>query len=104
MLYMTWDSLLKAYASCNLTYGKDKLVAINGVMQRIAKWTGRRSVAGMWQEWLPIDLLWYGGYRYRKLSATSIYRGLSWSSASTDGGIYNDYYLAANIDTTSSKI
>jgi hypothetical protein len=55
----TWRSILRRYTGGKLTYASDKLVAISGLAQLLARAKGEEYVAGMWKRDVFHDLLWY---------------------------------------------
>jgi hypothetical protein len=80
---MIWD-----YSSRNLTVSADKLVAFAGVAECFQKFFGGSYFAGLWENSLLLDLLWY------KVSDEPLprtrpteYRAPSWSWASIDGRV-----------------
>lgn len=61
-----WNGLIGQYSRRSLTQAQDKLVAISGVARKIEqrmqapthdKYSG--YLAGLWGEFLPVQLLWY---------------------------------------------
>ena len=54
-----WQSVVKDYASRNLTKYSDKLIAIAGVAQEAEKRTKNRYLAGLWYDHLFMNLVWY---------------------------------------------
>lgn len=57
-VYDGWYRSLSTYSRCAVTKEKDKLVAIQGIVQRVARATGDRFVAGLWQNRFLEGLLW----------------------------------------------
>lgn len=77
-------------------------------MQSVADRTNLHPVAGMWEEFLPIELLWHyherRSHSYDRSPIQPIYRAPSWSWAAGDGEIWN--WTAQNKQTehyTASK-
>jgi hypothetical protein len=54
-----WHWIVERYSECQLTYTKDKLVAISGLAQIIQKQTRDQYVAGMWRKDLELELCWF---------------------------------------------
>ncbi|KAF2111294.1 heterokaryon incompatibility protein-domain-containing protein [Lophiotrema nucula] len=54
-----WSQLRSAYTSCSLTFEKDRLIAVHGLMSIMQRRTGLTPIAGHWKENLLQDLLWY---------------------------------------------
>lgn len=80
-----WEQLVENYAQRKLTFQSDKLVAIDGIAQRMRSSLNDDNYCfGMWVRDLPCSLLWmvlHGGTRPDQ------YRAPSWSWASVDGEI-----------------
>jgi hypothetical protein len=54
-----WYEIVEPYTMGQLTYSKDKLVAISSIVQDIKNATSYTYVAGLWKEYLLTDLLWF---------------------------------------------
>ncbi|KAF2855341.1 HET-domain-containing protein [Plenodomus tracheiphilus IPT5] len=80
----TWKRLLQKYSTCQLTLPRDKLIAINGIIHKISTATGMHSIAGLWAELLPADLLWFT--LGPKIGLVT-YRAPSWSWAAVHSRI-----------------
>ncbi|KAH7348131.1 heterokaryon incompatibility protein-domain-containing protein [Pyrenochaeta sp. MPI-SDFR-AT-0127] len=92
-----WSQILHIYTNSDLTFSTDRLVAINGIIRKIEQDTMLQAIAGLWKQILPAELLWFTSLSERKPQrlprshdATS-YHAPSWSWASTDLPIFNDY-------------
>jgi hypothetical protein len=88
--YSAWSKLVNSYSNKQLTQGSDKLVALHGVMSVIAESTGLRHAAGMWLDYLHLDLLWSTWNQAEKrpeLYDRTKYRAPSWSWACVDSGV-----------------
>jgi hypothetical protein len=96
--YRFWSRTVQAYMRCGLTKEEDKLIAISGVAKRMRDVLNDTYLAGLWQRFLPSQLLWRvedskqidGSASYRPRT----YRAPSWSWASIEanilaGWIYN---------------
>jgi hypothetical protein len=82
--YQTWQAIVEEYTRCDLTFEKDKLIAISGVASRMKEHIRCRYVAGLWEHHLLKQLLWdmgIGGTR------PQTYQAPSWSWASTNGQV-----------------
>jgi hypothetical protein len=53
-----WQHLVGDYSKRNLTRGSDKLVALSGLVSRIAMLTDDQYYAGVWKSRMWQDLLW----------------------------------------------
>ena len=86
--YYLWDNIITSYSEGALSHEEDKLIALSGVAQYMQSILHDRYLAGLWQQWLPSQLLWrYDSPGTRPLK----YRAPSWSWASvnpqTDRGL-----------------
>jgi hypothetical protein len=54
-----WKDIIRIYMQLELSYPSDVLRAISGCAQALALHLNLNYVAGIWQEMLPTDLLWY---------------------------------------------
>jgi hypothetical protein len=102
-----WQSIVRDYASRELTKYTDKLIAIAGVAQEVEKRTNNKYLAGLWQRHLFMNLIWYvrsmaerelekkalspdkGKLPYRKPDAIAP----SWSWASVNFPLEYDTYI-----------
>jgi hypothetical protein len=61
-VYQDWYAVVQLYSMGNLTFSKDKLVALSGIAQTIvaveSSKLGDGYLAGLWQSSLPASLLW----------------------------------------------
>ncbi|KAK1749469.1 HET-domain-containing protein [Echria macrotheca] len=55
----TYGSIIQMYTSCSLTFAKDKLTAISGIIQLIEQSSGLTPIAGLWRELLLPNMLWF---------------------------------------------
>jgi hypothetical protein len=91
-IYRYWAKVVQVYSSCNLTFQKDKLVAISGVAKALSGLFPNETeyLAGLWAPNIVQDLLWLRNSKIPTVRPTS-YRAPSWSWASIDGEVtYND--------------
>ncbi|KAG8530221.1 uncharacterized protein KY384_004721 [Bacidia gigantensis] len=91
--HSTWFEILKNFSSCSLTQPGDKLVAIRGIIRTIETKTGLTNVAGMWNDFLLPELLWYTPTPTNSLRPSytdkKAYRAPTWSWASVDTIVLN---------------
>ncbi|KAG8530178.1 uncharacterized protein KY384_005661 [Bacidia gigantensis] len=80
-----WMRIRAQYSSCNLTFAKDKLVAISGVIDLLQQLTGHSFIAGLWSSIIPYQLCWTASGVNR--SPYDSYIAPSWSWASISGKI-----------------
>ncbi|KAK1995868.1 hypothetical protein LX36DRAFT_702003 [Colletotrichum falcatum] len=85
-----WRFLVGQYSRCELSHGKDKLIAFSGVAKMIEACTGNGYIAGTWKNTLIYDLGWYrSGCDSEDFPSTSTaYRAPSWSWMAVDGEIF----------------
>ncbi|PSN66107.1 HET-domain-containing protein [Corynespora cassiicola Philippines] len=103
-LYEEWCSFRDAYSACQLTKGRDKLVALAGIVENVSEamnskfqtsFNGERSslvswnnkfLAGMWGAYFPRELCWmvYGDKELSPRVRPTKWRAPTWSWASTD--------------------
>lgn len=53
-----WLTVLEAYSGCNLTFSKDKLIAISGIARMMKEEMRCEYLAGLWRNDLEHQLLW----------------------------------------------
>jgi hypothetical protein len=83
--YFAWSTMVHRYSICDLTFSRDKLVALSGLAFAMSRsFPGDEYLAGMWKSQLPQGLLWHGNY---KSAYPAEYRGPTWSWVAIDGGI-----------------
>ncbi|KAI3316817.1 heterokaryon incompatibility protein-domain-containing protein [Xylariaceae sp. AK1471] len=79
-----WSKVVETYSQAQLTFQKDKLIALSGISREIEHLLRSTYVAGLWRCHLPYSLLWTAkssGYR------STEYLAPSWSWASVEGPI-----------------
>jgi hypothetical protein len=54
-----WYEIVESYTKAQLTFSKDKLVAIAGLVHHIQSATKDEYLAGLWKNRLATDLLWF---------------------------------------------
>jgi hypothetical protein len=86
-----WHEIVRMYSKLELSESTDKLLAIAAVAEAISgafldhnSATGNYK-AGLWQQHMPLNLLWYRVYAHSK--PRPAYRAPSWSWASIDSGV-----------------
>ena len=91
-----WNSLVRKYSHCNLTYITDKLVAVSGLGKEIRKaltlCTQGTSLdtmylAGLWRFRLESQLLWTRSVQTPLKPRPKEYIAPTWSWASVDSGV-----------------
>ena len=95
-----WSVLVQEYSKCELTFGKDKLVALSSLISSLqSKGLARGNCwAGMWEADLPYCLLWTRAAvdksRWPR-ARPSEYRAPSWSWASLECPIWTEWASGA---------
>ncbi|KAL1603655.1 hypothetical protein SLS60_005243 [Paraconiothyrium brasiliense] len=56
--YELWKYVVEVYSRTNLTFARDKLIALSGIAEQFSRATKCDYVAGMWREHLESQLLW----------------------------------------------
>ncbi|KAK4466839.1 heterokaryon incompatibility protein 6 [Cladorrhinum samala] len=90
-LLHTWRGLIEDYTRRKLSVKTDKLPAIAGVAREMSRITGMRYAAGLWEENLLQDLMWYTARGQDWLLRRSAPPGPpTWSWASVDSPVLYD--------------
>lgn len=87
LFHTAWAELITVYTSTKLTRQSDKLVAIHGLVRKIAELHHLTPVAGLWQEVLLVGLLWCT--EKPQTNRNDLYIAPSWSWASIDAPVTN---------------
>ena len=94
--YRLWSGIQEGYSACHLTEPMDKLIALSGIAKKFRNITGDVYVAGMWQQNLAAQMLWYtnqtptfwrvakGDNPTKVSQATTAFRSPTFSWASID--------------------
>ncbi|PBK93271.1 HET-domain-containing protein [Armillaria gallica] len=93
----TWDITLGAYTRRTVTWARDRLNALAGVVEQFERvWPNSKYIAGLWEHQLPGCLLWNnrGGSQCRDRPALNL--APSWSWASINGEVSTDYLHDVN--------
>lgn len=73
----TWERIVTEYSSLELSKPTDKLPAVSGVAKQFAKPKSLgRYLAGLWENTLHLDMLWFTGSPARK---STPWRAPTWS-------------------------
>lgn len=95
-----WFDLVGQYSGRQLSFGKDKAMAIAGVAFFVQQNVGLQYIDGIWKEMLPIDLLWTAPQISLPRPARSV---PSWSWIAVDGRIENPIRVDADPIRAASK-
>ncbi|TVY38125.1 Dehydrogenase [Lachnellula subtilissima] len=79
-----WHTIVILYTGAQLTFAKDKMIAISGIAQKAFEENGDQYLAGLWRKDMETQLLWCQQSPGRRLLSGSEYRAPSWSWASVD--------------------
>jgi hypothetical protein len=86
-----WEAIVYEYTTSNLTFEKDRLVALAGVAKLMSRWMGESAyLAGLWrdgQDSLLHYLLWKTSDKGTAPSISTTYIAPSWSWASAAASI-----------------
>lgn len=87
-----WYDIVETYSRGNLTAPTDKLIALKGIEDEVARATKFTYLKGLWQEHLLTDLLWFAieGPGKRLLAADGVPVAPTWSWASIQGTVALD--------------
>jgi hypothetical protein len=85
-----WLRSIEVYSSRSLTKSNDKLPAISGYAHEVHKSVGGLYLAGIWERYLALGLLWVANRSEKPVSRASRKRAPSWSWAAIDGQV--SYY------------
>jgi hypothetical protein len=92
-----WRKIVVAYSPLALTVSSDKLPALSGLAEKRRVFSNQKYFAGLWENTLVLDLLWYRNDNYGErplpMPDDLAWRAPSWSWASVDGPIMYEQYL-----------
>ena len=95
-----WITTVQFFSRCDLTFSKDKLVAVSGMAQSLAPDMRCKYLAGLWRKDLEHQLLWKC-LRPRPGPVQDRTRGPSWTWAAVDGEVevpsWSGYFYACVI-------
>lgn len=81
-LNLAWHNLVMLYSGLDMTFEKDKLIAISGLSALFSKQLKQNYLAGLWGSTLMVDLLWEAVICTDLDHRPESYRAPSWSWAS----------------------
>ena len=93
-----WFDLVDHYSQCGLTFDKDKLIAISGLVNRVGQFTNVGYAAGLWEDCVHRGLLWCP--QQKPLRSLANLKLPSWSWAGYSGAIQHlqIYYFEPSPD------
>lgn len=74
-----WLTVVQAYSNSRLTYEKDKLIALAGLVEHFQRTTNDKYCAGLWRNNLPLQLAWHSQSSTEVSSVSRSNRAPSWS-------------------------
>jgi hypothetical protein len=80
-------NIVASYSRCNITFSRDKLVALSGLAKLMQQESGIEYVAGLWRKNLESQLRWQRTHSPGRRERPAVYRAPSWSWASIDGSL-----------------
>lgn len=103
-----WNHLVCLYSRAQLTFPKDKLVAISGIARHFGSIIQDKYIAGLWTSNLERQLCWGVDWKISSPGTkekTTVYRAPSWSWASIDEPVTWRLYGTNNVlDTADSDL
>ncbi|KAK0711772.1 heterokaryon incompatibility protein-domain-containing protein [Lasiosphaeris hirsuta] len=84
-----WSDIVEGYSMRRLTFGSDKLRALSAIARVYHRETGKKYLAGLWEEDLPLGLCWVPAMHgdSPRIPPPAEYRAPSWSWASIDSPV-----------------
>ncbi len=92
-----WRNICTTFTERALTLSSDRAVAISGISQIFAHFSGDQYIAGLWKSSFHSGLLWQIEHRdddTRSCSRPTTYQGPSWSWLSVNGTVRFDQFNA----------
>ena len=110
--YWAWLTFRNQYSKAALTYGTDKLVAIQGIVNWIRRVRDSPFIAGLWLSYIIEELCWterYGRTGPHQPSTPKTWRAPTWSWACSDADIqcsmlYKFHHKHANRRTEAAVV
>lgn len=95
-----WYDVVESYSRTRLTVAGDKLMALKGIEDEVARATKFTYLKGVWKEMLVTDLLWFAieGPGKRLVDAKGVPVAPTWSWASIEGAVALDLLLENSMD------
>ncbi|KAI1350956.1 heterokaryon incompatibility protein-domain-containing protein [Xylaria sp. FL0043] len=90
-IFELWTHIVSEYSGCQLSFSKDKMIAICGVAHELRRTTGDEYIVGLWRSRFCQSLCWYISKEDAPNNDAPKYRAPSWSWASTDRKITYSY-------------
>ncbi|KAF2847419.1 HET-domain-containing protein [Plenodomus tracheiphilus IPT5] len=105
LTYDVWNRICSDYSDKKLTVESDKLVAINGVAERVASLNRDNLIAGLWEQCLLPQLLWYLNQHHAPPRPfPNAWRAPSWSWASHNRNMRHAAHLSCNRGISMARV
>ena len=84
-----WSDTVEGYSLRRLTFGSDKLRALSAIARVFHRETGKKYLAGLWEEDFPLGLCWFPAMHSGspRIPRPAEYRAPSWSWACIDSPV-----------------
>ena len=97
-LWKLWKGVVELYSAKRLTYSSDKLVALSGIAKLMESTLDDQYCAGLWRKSLVRQLYWTSVCHEQRLRPRpKPYRAPSWSWASLDGPVTQDFHEESSV-------
>jgi hypothetical protein len=90
--WVDWYRMVENYTARNITKHTDRLPALSGLAQAVARETGGEYLAGLWKSGLLEGLLWCKARSGQAIAVPPEYVAPSWSWASVVGAVQFPVY------------
>lgn len=87
ILVKAWTYLVQNYTNRSISFPQDRLLAISGIAEKFSHMTHYRWAAGLWEEQLPLTLLWHVEEKEELHTVPNGYCCPSWSWASQSNAV-----------------
>jgi hypothetical protein len=101
--HIVWTTFVRAYSMCGLTNEGDKLIAFNGIAQRMIHCMGAKVTCGLWEQYMIEELQWnvINSYTDRQDAPfVRQWRAPSWSWANGDHRLSTFPFAASHWNCT----
>jgi hypothetical protein len=97
-LYACWGEVIYSYSHRQLSFGKDKLIALSGISRIFATYFKASYVAGLWKEDIAKHLLWHTLGNLQQRPETYQAPSWSWAALQSDAGYaLEDFEVVASV-------
>ncbi|KAH6843161.1 heterokaryon incompatibility protein-domain-containing protein [Chaetomium sp. MPI-CAGE-AT-0009] len=88
-----WENICVSFTERTLTLSADRALAISGIAQIFAQYSGDQCLAGLWKSYFHSGLLWkiqHSSTKPKSIPRPIAYQGPSWSWLSVNGSVFFD--------------